>query len=389
MEQEKTLHYLGPAGTFTELAALLLKQRRGYTKHQLVAHSSITEVCQNVVEGRNTLGIVPLENSTAGHVNDTCQALSFLDLQIKGELILPIRQCLYWQKGVEINRISAVASKDSALEQCRRYLDVRFSAWERQPVSSTSLAVQMAAENSHLAAIAGSNAAEALGLADKLEKIEGIEDNPFNVTRFIIIQKKGSLRFPTKTPYKITLKTSLEDKAGSLFHYLDILAWKKVNLTEIKSLPRSQAGGGTSFLISLESKPSILETLAALRCLGQNTEDLGYYLRDPYSFSKNEQETDINQITEEVRRKLKNEIDLSKESLVVFTLADRIGALRDALKPFAQREINLTRIDSFPTGRLGEYAFYLTYGNHVENQEDLLTAIKTCCLQMMVLKSAV
>lgn len=119
VETEKTLAYLGPPGTFTELAGMKVLEWPGYDGVQLRECPSITRVCELVAEGQATYGVLPIENSTTGDVKDTMLALATLELQIRDELVLPISHSLYRQPAAGVSRI---VTKDQAYYQCEQNL---------------------------------------------------------------------------------------------------------------------------------------------------------------------------------------------------------------------------------------------------------------------------
>lgn len=149
IENRPILYSLGPEGTFTERAGQdVLKLGLVGPETPLVLSSSISDVVSRVINENPAIGVVPIENSTGGHVKDTLRTLSDDDynLRIIGEYTLPIVQALFYQPQGE-PRI--YASKDNALKQCKRVIG-------NAPIlelDSTASAIALAASEPQIAAI--------------------------------------------------------------------------------------------------------------------------------------------------------------------------------------------------------------------------------------------
>lgn len=385
VETEKTLAYLGPPGTFTELAGMKVLGWPGYDGVQLIECQSIARVCELVAEGQATYGVLPIENSTAGDVKDTMLALTTLELQIRDELVLPISHSLYRQPAAIVSRI---ATKDQAYYQCERNLRRLYPNHEFSPVDSTALAVRMVAEDSTIAAIGSRNAAESLGVADKLERIDDMEDNPSNVTTFVVIRKPAEI-MPATGQDKTTFILSLLDHPGTLYHYLDALHAWGINLNKIRSLGKTN--GDTSFLISIDGH-SVEDRVRKAIQFNPSRESvrprmLGSYRRAEYVPPNIDGVPSIDHVIKQIRAEMENGNSATpQETAVVFTLKDEVGALAKTLRPFADRNINLTAIDSMPTRRrMGEYAFYLTYDRNAPDGESAIQELSKHCTQVVLL----
>ncbi|NIO08725.1 MAG: prephenate dehydratase [Deltaproteobacteria bacterium] len=226
LEADIRVAYLGPEATFTHMAA---RERFGLSSTYLPA-ASITEVFQEVSQGRADYGVVPIENSTEGVVTHTLDMLVEAEVVICAEVSLEIHQCLLSQSG-QADRIQRIISHPQALAQCRRWLLGHFPHLPTSEVTSTAQAAQMATEDPSLAAIASALASEIYGL----QWVAGnIEDQANNVTRFFIIGKHPSR--PSGDD-KTSVVFSVKDEVGILHRMLDPFAKNKVNLTKIESRP--------------------------------------------------------------------------------------------------------------------------------------------------------
>jgi prephenate dehydratase len=265
--------YLGPAGTFSEQAALLYTQ--GSTA-ELKAYKGIPDLIMAVQDGSLERAVVPIENVLEGTVNVTVDMLTHeTDLLISGEIIIPIHQCLLTAPGVKIEEISCIVSHPQALAQCRRFLQARFNNVPIHTADSTAAGAEQV-KNSvvPLAAIANKRAAEVFGLAVLMENIE---DHPDNRTRFVVLSREGAL--PTGRD-KTSIVFSVNDEPGSLLQALSIFAVHGINLTKIESRPMRTRLGQYLFFVDFEghrADPKAADALLALKNRSTYFKFLGSY----------------------------------------------------------------------------------------------------------------
>ena len=240
----KRLAYLGPAGTYTEQAAV------DYDNSAcLLPFASIPAVASAVSSGMADEGVAPIENSLEGAVTFTLDVLiGETELFIRNELVIPIDHCLVVADGADVEDIRAVYSHPQALAQCRSFLEKRFPAAERMASLSTSAAVgQMQASDVPAAAIANRRAAE---LHDARIVATGIQDSPNNQTRFVILAPSDHA--PTGHD-KTSISFSFSDDApGMMYSVIYELARRDINMTKIESRPTGETLGRYIFLIDAE-----------------------------------------------------------------------------------------------------------------------------------------
>ena len=237
--------YLGPAGTFTHDAALIFVKD---SKYNLVEFFSIQELILAAARGEVDEAVVPMENSMEGTVNLTVDMLIHeVELNVVGELIIPIHHCLMAKAGTKIEDITKVLSHPQALAQCRKFLDNFLGGDKRQVTESTAAAAMLVMESQEpWAAIANHRAGEIYGL--NILK-EGIQDNNDNSTRFVVLSsKKAEMTGDDKT----TLVFTVNHKPGGLYQALKIFADMDINLTKIESRPMRTLLGEYLFLVDLE-----------------------------------------------------------------------------------------------------------------------------------------
>lgn len=373
--QPTQIGWLGPKGTFTEKAAKRWRTKVGESSADLAREHSpnIKAIFKGVLDESLDVGVVPIENTIGGPVKDTHRELEELvNIAIIGEVVLPIQQYFYSQ---DDQQVATIASKDQALAQAANWIASHYPQVNKMEVSSTSLAVQMAAENPTIGAIASEDAAVELGLSDRLRRTdESVEDNKANTTTFVAIAKNADSSEPSGND-KTTLILDLPNYAGSLYSVLTDFASRRINLTKIKSL--RSADGKTRFLISIDGHRNEDKTSSALTSLdekGTGVKILGSYPKDSY-FPKHRVEPDMKNAIKMIEKEAKNDATDDKDNhTVVFSLRNQVGALAKVLGIFAERNINLTEIDSMPSGNFEEYIFYLSFNKsrHLQDLDDLI-----------------
>jgi chorismate mutase / prephenate dehydratase len=244
LAQEKPLKvaYLGPEGTYSQQAVF---KQFGHSVRAL-ALTSIDEVFQEVQAGNADFGVVPVENSSEGTVNNTLDRFLTTTLNICGEVELRVHHNLMGRMK-DLAEVLRVCAHPQALGQCRMWLDEHLPGAERVPVSSNAEGARRARDERGTAAVAGDVAAEVYGLNILAPNIEDYDDN---TTRFLVI---GS-RVPGASGVDRTslLVSGDKAKAGSLFRLLEPLAKYKINMSRIESRPSRKHKWDYVFFIDLE-----------------------------------------------------------------------------------------------------------------------------------------
>jgi prephenate dehydratase len=236
--------YLGPEGTFSQEA--LEKYAYGL-EHEACKYATIPEILYDVQKGIIDEAVVPIENSLEGAVNATLDMMAFeVDLKIKGELVIPVRQNILVKKGTQHKDIRCILSHPQPIGQCRKYLEKRFPGVEIRPVLSTAAAAEKTgASSGDIAAIGSLIATKIYGL-DVLEY--DIHDEENNVTRFVIVSPKHTQRTGAD---KTSIVFSTEDRPGSLYRVLDIFNLWDVNMSKIESRPVKKNLGRYIFVVDI------------------------------------------------------------------------------------------------------------------------------------------
>ena len=226
LEQEIRVAYLGPQGTFSEQAV------RQHFGHAVAAEpaATIDEAFRSAESGATQFAVAPAENSTDGVVGRTLDLLLTTPLRICGEVDLRVKQNLL-SKMKGIKEIRKIYSHAQSLAQCNGWLGQNLPKAERIPVSSNAEAARRAAKEKGAAAIAG----EAAASLYKMKLLaRGIEDDPNNTTRFLVL---GQVDPAPTGKDRTSLVMSAENKPGAVHALLSPIAANGVSMSRIESRP--------------------------------------------------------------------------------------------------------------------------------------------------------
>ena len=233
---EKMISFLGPKGTFSHEAASLLGDN-------LVPYCTIPAVMGSVDSGQCIKCIVPIENSIEGPVGITLDSLAHdFDLNIVGEIIIPIYQNLIVNPGTELEDITDVYSHQQAISQCHSFIE-KNNIRPHYAVSTASAAKSIVGDKSK-AAIGHIKSAELYGLDVLLKNIQDVDNNE---TRFVVLSKEDT--HPTDNDKTSIIFSIYEDHPGSLYNILGIFNEYGINLTKIESRPSKQGLGKYLFFV--------------------------------------------------------------------------------------------------------------------------------------------
>ena len=249
VESPVRVAYLGPAGTFSEQAAL---QFFG-SSIEHIASPSIDEVFRATASGAAHYGVVPVENSTEGVVSRSLDLFLNSPLHIVGETSLMVRHNLLRLTG-DMGGIESVYAHPQALAQCQAWLTTHLPKAARQASSSNAEGARLAATNPAWAAIASERAATQYGLHTPAH---GIQDDAFNRTRFAVVCLPQTLPPPPASGKDcISLVVSVSNKPGAVHDLLVPLKENGVSMTRFESRPARSGQWEYYFYIDLQGHPS-------------------------------------------------------------------------------------------------------------------------------------
>lgn len=279
MSESKRLAYLGPVGTNTEQACLTYDP--GAIR---LSFPSIQTAATAVDLGEADECVVPIENSLEGSVTNTLDLLIHdSTLVIRHEVVLPIQHYLMARDGSSIEDVRVIYSHPQALAQCRLFLSKSLPDAEIVASMSTASAVEeMLRRGVNAAAIATERAGSLYGAKILAQKIE---DNPSNMTRFVVL---GLADHPRTGADKTSICLSFdEDAPGILYSVLGELARRGINLAKIESRPTRQSLGRYIFLVDFEGHREdaiVEEALSAVKNQASMFKVFGSYPRYNLSF---------------------------------------------------------------------------------------------------------
>ncbi|MBI4789213.1 MAG: prephenate dehydratase [Chloroflexi bacterium] len=232
---------------------------------QTLTCHTFAEIFRAVESGRADLGMVPIENSTAGSINQSYDLLLDYDLKITREVIWRVRHALLAVPGVALGDLMRVYSHPAALAQCERFIAER--GWEPVAAYDTAgAAKQLAASREKDAgAIASETAARLYGLHILAC---GIEDLANNLTRFFVVGREEP---PRTEKSKTSLVFATRHVPGALYACLGEFAARGINLTKLESRPDRQRPWHYVFYLDFEGHRDDAPCRDALRGLLSKT----------------------------------------------------------------------------------------------------------------------
>jgi prephenate dehydratase len=241
---------------------------------ELLPRRSLADVFQAVTGGEADFGVVPVENSQAGSINETYDLLLRCDLSIYGEIDLEVNHCLMALPGESLGSVKTVYSHPQALAQCEQFLS-RLNV-EIVPTYDTAGSAKLISEKKlvNSAAVAGKRVSQIYGMKVLAEDIQTI---PSNYTKFFVVSKE-------KANYAHKNKTSLvfatENTPGALYHCLGTFVTRGINLTKLESRPSKDKPWEYVFYVDFEGHTednTCGQALAALQGITRFLKILGSY----------------------------------------------------------------------------------------------------------------
>lgn len=254
VEEPLRVAYLGPEGTFSQMAA-----RHLFGLQARYRECATIEAVFEAVQSKDaTYGVVPFENSTEGAVSMTSDALLEGELLIRQEYVLPISHCLL-SRASSLSSINAVYSHPQALAQCRNWIAKHLPRAQVVQTSSTAAAAREAHGDDRAAAIGADLASE---LHDVPILRSRIQDRRENATRFVVLAHDDA---PPSGRDRTTLAFGVAHHEGALRRVLTDFETAGVNLTRIESRPSRKAPWQYVFLVDVEGHRTDPALATALR----------------------------------------------------------------------------------------------------------------------------
>jgi chorismate mutase / prephenate dehydratase len=272
----KRVAFQGIEGAYGELAGR--RYFSPFLDHTFfVGVPTLEQVVNAVEDGDADFGLLPVENTAAGSINEVYDLLSCAQLSIVGEEILRTEHCLLAIEDVPLSKIRRILSHPQTLSECVKFIS-KLTNCEGMPFPDSGMAVKKVKEekNPESAAIGSEEAARLYGL--KVLR-RNIEDQQNNYTRYLVLAKKPStvdLRIPCKT--SVIIATTHEE--GSLLKALSLLHEYKINMSKLESRPIPGMPFQYMFYIDFEGNTAeqrVAEALEKLRSVTTSLKVLGSY----------------------------------------------------------------------------------------------------------------
>ena len=241
LEEPLTVAYLGPEGTFTQMAA----EKQFGESVMCVPLVTVDDVFREVTSENCNYGVVPVENSSEGVISHTLDNFLGSDLKICGEVEIRVHHHIMVSSGAE-GDIQRIYSHQQTLGQCRRWLNGHYPNVPRMPTTSNAEAAKLAAEDKEAAAIAGEIAA---GIYDLKIVSRQIEDEHDNTTRFIVVGRED---IGPSGKDKTSIMVSTHNQPGALYKLLEPFHRYDISLTSIETRPSRTGMWSYVFFIDFE-----------------------------------------------------------------------------------------------------------------------------------------
>lgn len=227
------------------------------------------EAMEAIEEGSADFAVLPIENSTAGAVDEMYDLLVEFENYIVGETVIPILNTLSGLPGTKFDEIERVYSKGVALMQASRFLEAH-GDWQQISVANTAIAAKKVRDeqDKSQAAVCSAYAAEVHGLE---VLADNINDESGNCTRFIVVTNQ---KIFLKDASKISLCLEHSHESGSLYHMLSHFIYNDLNMTKIESRPIEGRNWEYRFFIDIEGNLADAAVKNAIRGLREEARSL-------------------------------------------------------------------------------------------------------------------
>ncbi len=241
----KRLYFLGPKGTYSEIAAQ--KVNKLLPQYELKTVSTIAKVIDLVNNDENSVGVLPIENLIDGVVRQTLDNIYDSSVKILGNFELEIHHCIV-SKSKTLSDIKHIISHPQALAQCQKFILKNFDEnIDIECVSSTAQAgISLENRNDDYSAITSENLAKKLGLNILGTNIGDVKDNR---TRFIVISKQN-IDLGKKERTSVVFNT--KNEPGALLNILEIFNSHNLNLVYLESRPSKDVFGEYNFFADID-----------------------------------------------------------------------------------------------------------------------------------------
>ena len=212
-------------------------------------YDTFEQMLEAVRDGQADYGMLPIENTTAGSINEAYDLLARMNLSLVGEEIQKVDHCLLALEPVPLSHIRRVYSHPKAIDQCGNFLNSLTDCHVESYIDTAEAAAKIRRDQDlSQAAIASEEAARIFGL--QILK-QGIANQKDNYTRFVVVAAKP-MSFDERIPCKTSLVFATRDEEGALLRCLNVLHDHRLNMTKLESRPRPNTPWEYLFYVDFE-----------------------------------------------------------------------------------------------------------------------------------------
>lgn len=280
-DEQITVAYQGTDGAYSHQAALRFFADR-YSHTKTIGYHSFEQAAEAVEKGEAEVAVLPIENTTAGSINNTYDLLFEKNLHIIGEEVLKISHCLLTIAPVPPENIRRIVTHSLGITQCSKFLNSLSRCKIESFPDSAMAAVQIKKEEDlSQAAIASPYAAELYGL--HIQK-EHIANNEENYTRFVIVSK-NAVDVDPQLPCKTSLVLATSNEKGSLIRCLKIIDELGINMSKLESRPNQGKPWQYLFYLDIDGNANDMAIKKAIKEIEKNAaflKVLGCYAKQSF-----------------------------------------------------------------------------------------------------------
>ncbi|MEQ4987114.1 bifunctional chorismate mutase/prephenate dehydratase [Proteus vulgaris] len=262
--------YLGPKGSYSHIAARQYAARHFDTIIDCTCQK-FDDIFTLVDTGQADYGLLPIENTSSGAINDVYDLLQTTSLSIVGEIRIPINHALLTSVDSSTEELQIIYSHPQPFQQCSHYLN-QYPNWKIEYCESTAAAMEKVAlaQSPHVAAIGSEAGGSLYGLKPLANNLA---NQQINVTRFIVIARKA-IDVSEQVPAKTTFLMATGQQAGALVDALMILKKYDIIMTKLESRPINGTPWEEMFYIDVQANLRDINMQKALHDLSQTTRSL-------------------------------------------------------------------------------------------------------------------
>ncbi|EFL77804.1 chorismate mutase [Actinobacillus pleuropneumoniae] len=262
-EQNISIAFLGMRGSYSNMASRQFAKKYQGSLIELSC-DSFQQVFDKVSEGEAEFGVLPLENTTSGSINDVYDLLQHTDLAVVGELAYPIKHCVLANGNIDLVEIDTLYSHPQVIQQCSQFIQ-SLNKVHIKYCESSSHAMQMVARlnKPNIVALGNEDGGKLYGLTNIKTDIANQQNN---ITRFIVVAKQA-INVSPQLQTKTLLLMTTSQQAGALADALMVFKQHQIRMTKLESRPIYGKPWEEMFYIELQANIHSENTQQALKAL--------------------------------------------------------------------------------------------------------------------------